>query len=64
MLASKSVASFSEFMLPFTAGGFIYIAGSDLLPELQKEHKPWKSALQLVAMVLGVGLMYILRLVG
>lgn len=64
LLASQYVASFSKFMLPLTAGGFIYIAGSDLLPELQKERKPWKSALQLVALVSGVGLMYLLTLIG
>jgi zinc and cadmium transporter len=64
LLASQYVLSFSEFMLPFTAGGFIYIAGSDLLPELQKERKPWKSGLQLVALVSGVGLMYVLILFG
>lgn len=62
LLASEYVMSFSKFMLPFTAGGFIYIAGSDLLPELQKEQKPWKSGLQLVALVSGVGLMYLLTL--
>src|SRR3989344_6873757 len=29
--------SFSLFLLPFAAGSFIYIAGSDLVPELHKE---------------------------
>ena len=29
--------SFSLVMLPITAGGFIYIAGSDLIPEVQAE---------------------------
>lgn len=60
LLASEYVMSFSKFMLPFTAGGFIYIAGSDLLPELQKEQMPWKSGLQLVALASGIGLMYVL----
>lgn len=64
LLASSSLVSFSRFMLPFTAGGFIYIAGCDLLPELQKERKPSKSGLQLAALVLGVGLMYLLTLIG
>jgi zinc and cadmium transporter len=64
LLASHSVVSFSEFMLPFTAGGFIYIAGCDLLPKLQKERKPLKSGAQLAALVLGVGLMYLLTLIG
>lgn len=64
LLASHSVVSFSEFMLPFTAGGFIYIAGCDLLPKLQKERKPLKSGVQLAALVLGVSLMYLLTLIG
>ena len=64
LLANQYVASFSAFMLPFTAGSFIYIAGSDLLPELQKERKAWKSALQLLALGAGVGLMYLLKLFG
>ncbi len=42
------------FLLPLTAGGFIYIAGSDLIPELQKEVAPSKSMLQLVGIVLGI----------
>lgn len=61
-LLARSLISFSEFMLPFTAGGFIYIAGCDLLPELQKEQKPSKSSWQLVALLLGIGLMYLLTL--
>lgn len=49
--------------MPFTAGGFIYIAGCDLLPEIQKERKPSKSVLQLAALVVGVGLMYLMSLI-
>lgn len=64
LLASEHVMTFSAFMLPFTAGGFIYIAGSDLLPELQKERKPWRSAQQLISLVCGVALMYFLTLIG
>jgi zinc and cadmium transporter len=64
LLASNSVANFSSFMMPFTAGGFIYIAGCDLLPEIQKEREVSRSVVQLVALVIGVGLMYLLTLVG
>lgn len=64
LVASSSLATFSECMLPFTAGGFIYIAGCDLLPELHKEHNPSKSAVQLIALLSGVGLMFLLRLIG
>ena len=48
-------------VLPMTAGGFIYIAGSDLVPELHKERKPEKSAVQLLAMGVGIGLMWLLK---
>ena len=30
----KSIAGLTEALIPFTAGGFLYIAGSDLIPEL------------------------------
>jgi zinc and cadmium transporter len=49
-------------ILPFTAGGFIYIAGSDLIPELHKETKISKSLLQLLGLLLGIGLMLLLTL--
>lgn len=46
-----------EFVLPVTAGTLLYVAGSDLVPELHKERR-WKmSLLQGLAMVAGVGLM-------
>lgn len=46
--------NFKIFLLSFAAGEFIYIAGSDLVPELHKETKPSKSLLQLIAFILGV----------
>lgn len=49
MVGSRT-SRFSDFMLPFAAGGLLYIAGSDLLPELQKEATSQKSMLQLAAM--------------
>jgi zinc and cadmium transporter len=49
-------------MLPVAAGGFIYIAGSDLVPELNKELRPSKSIVQMLAIATGVGLMLLLDL--
>lgn len=44
-----------EFVLvPIAAGGFIYIAGSDLIPELHKEFQLKKSVWQLIAFILGI----------
>jgi len=45
-------------LLPFTAGGFIYIAGSDLIPELRKDVYPMsKLVKQFFFMVLGIAVM-------
>lgn len=49
-------------LIPIAIGGFLYIANSDLIPELHKEVKPLNSLLQLVSFLLGVGLMGLLLL--
>lgn len=49
-------------VLPVAAGGFIYIAGSDLVPELHRTVGWKKSLLQFVAITIGVGLMFLLLL--
>ncbi len=58
------VKNFSLYVLPFTAGGFIYIAGSDLIPELNKEVLPWKSLQQLLSIVFGIVIMLLLSFMG
>ena len=44
----------SKFFLPTAAGGFIYIAVADLIPELRKTKEIKYSALQIVAAIVGV----------
>lgn len=61
-LASKFVGNLESFLLPIAAGGFIYIAGSDLIPEMHKETRIVRSLLQLLAFVLGFGVMFALLL--
>lgn len=51
------VGTIARFLVPFTAGGFIYIAGSDLIPELKKDSRPLNSLLQMFFLVLGLGIM-------
>ena len=59
-------ADFSIYLLPITAGGFLYIAGSDLIPELHHGHEvSVRAALgQFTCIILGIGLMAILLVVG
>jgi zinc and cadmium transporter len=53
---------FTQLLLPFTAGGFLYIAGSDLIPELHKEIQLAKSLWQMLGLILGIGVMMVLLL--
>lgn len=50
------------YVLPVAAGGFIYIAGSDLIPELQKTKIFKQSLAQFAALVAGILLMLALTL--
>jgi len=45
---------FSDFILPLTAGGFIYIAASDLIPEIHKEEDIKKASFAFFAFLLGI----------
>ncbi len=62
LLAAQSVEGASKFLIPFTAGHFIYIAGSDLIPELHKEVIFKKSAAQFFFLILGITAMGLLLL--
>jgi len=57
LLISFNSADITKFLVPFAAGGFIYVASADLIPELHKETEPQKSFGQLVMFVAGIGLM-------
>src|SRR5439155_893952 len=63
LVIGSSATSFSAAVLPVAAGGFIYIAGSDLVPELHKERSFPKSVAQLMAIGAGIGLMLCLTLI-
>ena len=56
-LLFSSVAAIERPLLPFTAGAFVYIASTDLIPELHKEPEPGKSAIQVIALIAGVATM-------
>jgi zinc and cadmium transporter len=60
---SAHVDNLVALLLPFAAGNFIYIAGSDLVPELQDEKHLSSSLVHLVLMVLGLALLYLMKFV-
>jgi zinc and cadmium transporter len=60
ILLASITENLLAFMLPFAAGNFIYIAGSDLIPELHKEYELKKSLGLLIAFLAGIGIMFLL----
>lgn len=58
------VSGFSSYILPATAGGFIYLAASDLIPELHRhESNTAHSIIQIISVLFGFSLMALLLLV-
>ncbi|MEK7613399.1 MAG: ZIP family metal transporter [Patescibacteria group bacterium] len=57
------IESIEPIAIALTAGGFIYIAAANLVPELQKTHHPVKSAVEFIAVIVGIGIMFALLLV-
>ena len=47
-------------MVAFGAGSFLYIAGSDLVPELHKTSNVKHTLLQFLALLIGIGIMFLL----
>ncbi len=54
LLLSESVEAFNAFILAFSGGGFLYIASTELMPELLKHKDMKKSIIQAVIFVLGL----------
>jgi len=58
------VKNITPFLIPFAAGNFIYIAGSDLIPELHKEVVLKKGIIQLMFFLLGIVIMFGILFIG
>lgn len=58
VLLATDVDGLLRVLLPLAAGNFLYIAGSDLLPELVEEHDTRRSSLQMATFLLGLAVMY------
>ena len=50
-------------LLAFTAGGFIYVASSDLIPELHKEADMDKVIYSFIFFIAGIAFMYMFRMI-
>ena len=56
-------ANITEFLLPFAAGGFIYIAATDLIPEIKKEINIKSWIITFLVFLIGILIMYYVRFI-
>jgi len=59
-ILSIHTAAFTGFLVAFAAGGFIYLAASELIPEIQKEDNVGKSVIQFALFVSGLVLIWLM----
>ncbi len=57
----SNTKGFEGFLIPFAAGGFIYIACADLIPEIHKEPKLSKSLISFSIFIVGIIFMYAVK---
>lgn len=60
-LASHTMVAFAAYLVPVAAGGFIYIASSDLLPELKNTKSSQKTFATVATFLLGIVLMLLMK---
>jgi len=59
---SSTVEQAVIFLLPFAAGGFIYIAATDLVPEIKKELDIRKSMATMLVFICGILIMWLVKI--
>ena len=57
---SGAIGHIEAYALAFTAGTFIYVASADLMPELHKEKRPKSSFVQLLLLLLGAAVIWLM----
>lgn len=58
----NNIADLSKIFLPIAGGGLLYIATSDIIPELNKEVKLKQNFIQILALLLGIAVMYYFKI--
>lgn len=61
---SFQIENMTSYLLPFAAGGFIYIAASDLMPEIRKETNLKKSLISFGVFIIGIFFMFLVKFFG
>lgn len=61
-LLSGAFQEYIIYFLPFAAGNFLYIAASDLIPEIKHKTDNKSSIIHFLVFLLGIGIMYGIRI--
>ena len=59
----ENIGILSGLLIAISAGGFIYLSASELIPELNKENNFRKSAIQFIIFILGIILIWSLGII-
>jgi len=59
-----TVQGFTEFIVPFAAGNFVYIAASNLTPQLHRHCGLKDSLIHILAIILGVGIIILVSVLA
>jgi zinc and cadmium transporter len=61
-ILATSMTGLAPILLAFAAGGFIYIATTDLMPELHKHVSAKVSIAQIIVLLCGLLLLYLIKI--
>jgi len=64
LLIHDVIHGFTEFMIPFAAGNFIYIAAANLTPQLHRHCKLKDTLLHIFAIILGIIIIALVTIYG
>ena len=59
----NKVPEFNPFLIALTAGGFIYIAAVELIPQIQQEDNLKRSVIQFVIFIVGILMVWSLGII-
>ena len=60
---NAQITGLTNYILAFAAGGFIYIACADIIPQLHKEYDAKSSILQVALIIFGIFIIWVVKVV-
>jgi zinc and cadmium transporter len=64
LILTERIHGFTHLIIPFAAGNFIYIAATNLTPQLHRHCELKDSLLHILAMIIGIGIVVAVTIYG